>query len=236
MKDSPLPYDIILIALVAVFLVLQLRRVLGRRTGAERERPDPFSPAPRDTADEAPGKVIDLPSRETTPTTGVDLPRGIEVVKKGSSADSGLAAIKAADSSFDARGFISGARGAFEMIVNAFAAGDTKTLRPLLNNEVYERFAADIARRNDAKETLTTNLVGFDASEIVGAEMRGRQARVTVRFVSEQINVTRNAEGLIVDGNPNEVTKITDLWTFARDTSTSDPNWLLVETDAPFES
>jgi predicted lipid-binding transport protein (Tim44 family) len=231
----PVSYDIILIALVAVFLILQRRRVLGRRTGTERERPNPFTPPSRDDAVvPGNGKVIDLPPRDVTPAA--DLPRSVEVVKKGGGAEAGLAAIKAVDPGFDARGFIAGARSAFEMIVNAFAAGDTKTLRPLLNGEVYERFASEIARRNQAKETLSTNLVGFDASEIVAAELRGRQARVTVRFVSEQINVTRDAEGLIVDGNPNEVTKLTDIWTFARDTSTSDPNWLLVETDAPPEA
>jgi predicted lipid-binding transport protein (Tim44 family) len=238
-----LPYDIILIALVAVFLVLQLRRVLGRRTGTERERPDPFAaPPPREVDAAQGGKVIDLPARDVTrdaagaPPIGANLPRGIEVVKKGGGAEAGVAAIKAADAGFDPRGFVAGARSAFEIIVTAFAAGDTKTLRPLLNDEVYERFAADIARRNAAKETLTTNLVGFDASEIVAAELRGREARVTVRFVCEQINVTRSADGLIVDGNPNEVTKVTDIWTFARNTATSDPNWLLVATDAPAES
>jgi predicted lipid-binding transport protein (Tim44 family) len=230
-------YDIILIALVAVFLVLQLRRVLGRRTGTERERPNPFSPPPRDSGDAvSTGKVIDLPTRDVTPAPSLDLPRGVEVIKKGGDAESGLKSVQAADPGFDPRGFVAGARGAFEMIVNAFAAGETKTLRPLLNDEVYERFASEITRRVQAKEILTTNLVGFDASEIVNAELRGREARVTVRFVTEQINVTRNAEGQIVDGNPNEVTKVTDLWTFARDTKATDPNWKLVETDAPFES
>lgn len=239
-----MPYDIILIALVAIFLILQLRRVLGRRTGTERERPNPFSPPPRDQGAEQGGKVIDLPSRDVSaggpgsamPVPRPDLPRSVEVVKKGGSAESGLAAIKSADPGFDARGFVAGARGAFEIIVNAFAAGDTKALRPLLNDEVYERFAAEIGRRNAAKETLTTNLVGFDASEIVAAELRGREARVTVRFVCEQINVTRDAEGLIVDGNPNEVSKLTDIWTFARNTAANDPNWLLVATDAPVEA
>lgn len=235
-------YDILLIALVAIFLILQLRRVLGRRTGTERERPNPFSPPARDQGAEQGGKVIDLPARDVGRDGGPavlprpDLPRSVEVVKKGGGAETGLAAIKAVDSGFEARSFVAGARGAFEIVVNAFAAGDTKALRPLLNDEVYDRFAGEIARRNAAKETLTTNLVGFDASEIVAAELRGSEARVTVRFVCEQINVTRNAEGLIVDGNPNEVSKLTDIWTFARNTASSDPNWLLVATDAPAEA
>lgn len=223
-----LPIDIILIALVAIFLVLQLRRVLGRRHGEERQRPDPLTqPTPgRDD------KVVDLPRRESPE---VVLPRGVDVVSKGGPAEAGLAQVKIADAGFDPRAFVQGARQAFEMIVLAYAHGDTKALRPLLSDEVYERFAAAIRQRQDARETLETSLVGFEKSEIVAAEMRGSEARVTVKFVSEQINVTRNAESLIVDGNPNEVTRITDMWTFARDTKSSNPNWLLVATEEPAE-
>jgi predicted lipid-binding transport protein (Tim44 family) len=224
------PIDIILIALVAIFLVLQLRRVLGRRHGEERQRPDPITRA--DPAAKGDDKVVDLPRREQPDPA---LPRGVDVVSKGGPAEAGLAQVKIADGSFDPRGFVSGARQAFEMIVSAYAQGDTKTLRPLLSDEVYERFASAIKQRQDNKETLETGLVGFEKSEIVAAEMRGSEARVTVKFVTEQINVTRSADGLIVDGNPNEVTRVTDVWTFARDTKSANPNWLLVATEEPAE-
>lgn len=229
------PYDIVLIALVAVFLVLQLRRVLGRRHGEERQRPDPFAkPAERESA--ADDKVVELPRRGAADAGPLpDLPRGIDIVSKGGPAEAGIAQIRIADPSFDPRGFVQGARQAFEMIVSAFAQGDVKTLRPLLSDEVYERFAGAIRQREENKETLESGLVGFEKSEIVGAEMRGSEARVTVRFVSEQINVTRDAEGMIADGNPNEVTRTTDVWTFARDTKSSDPNWLLVATEESAE-
>ncbi len=229
-----IPYDIVLIGLVAVFLVLQLRRVLGRRHGEERQRPDPFAkPAERESA--ADDKVVELPRREGAPAPQVDLPRGVDIVSKGGPAEAGIAQIRIADPSFDPRGFVQGARQAFEMIVSAFAQGDTRSLKPLLSGEVYERFAGAIRQREENKEKLETGLVGFEKSEIVAAEMRGSEARVTVRFVSEQINVTRDREGLIVDGNPNEVTRITDVWTFARDTRSSDPNWLLVATEESTE-
>lgn len=225
------PYDIVLIALVAVFLVLQLRRVLGRRHGEERQRPDPFAAPPeREAAGD--DKVVDLPRRDQG---DAGLPRGIDVVAKGGPAEAGIAQIKIADPDFEPRGFVQGARQAFEMIVSAYAQGDTKTLRPLLSDEVYERFSAAIKQRQEAGETLETGLVGFEGSEIVAAEMRGSEARVTVRFVSEQINVTRGRDELIVDGNPNEVTRITDVWTFARDTKSPNPNWFLVATEAPTE-
>ena len=225
-----IPYDIVLIGLVAVFLVLQLRRVLGRRHGEERQRPDPFA-KPAERASAADDKVVELPRRDAGPAPAIDLPRGVDIVSKGSPAEAGIAQIKIADPSFDPRGFVQGARQAFEMIVSAFAQGDTRSLKPLLASEVYDRFAGAIRQREENKEKLETGLVGFEKSEIVGAEMRGSEARVTVRFVSEQINVTRDREGLIVDGNPNEVTRITDVWTFARDTRSSDPNWLLVATE-----
>jgi len=226
------PIDIILIALVAVFLVLQLRRVLGRRHGEERQRPDPLTRPDPNTPPAGDDKIIDLPRRDKSEPA---LPRGIDVVSKGGPAEAGIAQVKIADGSFDPRGFVSGARQAFEMIVSAYAQGDTKSLRPLLSDEVYERFASAIKQRQDNKETLETGLVGFEKSEIVAAEMRGSEARVTVKFVSEQINVTRSADGLIVDGNPNEVTRVTDMWTFARDTKSNNPNWFLVATEEPSE-
>jgi predicted lipid-binding transport protein (Tim44 family) len=142
----------------------------------------------------------------------------------------GIAQIRAADPSFDTTGFASGARGAFEMIVHAFASGDTANLRPLLSDEVYERFAEAIRHRVDAKETHETTLVAIKSADIEEAELNGRTAFVTMKFVSDQINVTRAADGQIADGEPDHVVEKTDFWTFARNTRSQDPNWLLVAT------
>ena len=105
--------------------------------------------------------------------------------------------------------------------------------RPLLANDVYEDFAGAIKQREDATETLETTLIGITSAELLEAELRQRTAFVTVKFVSEQVNVTRDAEGRIVDGDPNHVTKVTDIWTFARNTRSRDPNWALVATRSP---
>jgi predicted lipid-binding transport protein (Tim44 family) len=105
-------------------------------------------------------------------------------------------------------------------------------LRPLLDEPTFASFEAAIRGRAERKEKAETTLIGFEASDISVASMQGTLAMVTVRFVSEQINVLRNAEGQIVDGNPNEVQKVIDLWTFRRDTKSSDPNWLLIKTDS----
>ena len=135
-----------------------------------------------------------------------------------------------ADSSFDESGFLNGARAAFEMVINAFAQGDTKVLRPLLSNDVYDDFAGAIKGREEAKETLETTLVGIDEAEIIEAELQGKTAFVTIKFVSEQVNVTRDAQGKVVDGDESHVASITDIWTFARNTRSRDPNWTLVAT------
>jgi predicted lipid-binding transport protein (Tim44 family) len=239
-------YDIILIGLVAVFLILRLRSVLGKRTGSERPPArDPFTPPAPPTAaprvGDAPSSgqsgndnIVPLPTanapspRPSLATTG---PGGIRATVLPA-ASPGAAAIRAADPTFEPTGFSAGARAAFTTIVEAFAKGDTAVLRPLLDGATYASFEAAIRGRAERKEKAETTLIGFEASDIAAADLQGTIATVTVRFVSEQINVVRNVEGQIIDGNPNEVQKVIDLWTFRRDTKSSDPNWLLVKTES----
>ena len=237
-------YDIILIGLVAVFLILRLRSVLGKRTGNERPPArDPFTPPAPPTATprvgDAPANqgndnVVPLPTasapapRQSSATSG---PGGIRATVMPT-ATAGVAAIRAADPSFEPIGFTGGGRAAFTAIVEAFAKGDTAALRSLLDGPTFSSFEAAIRGRVERKEKAETTLIGFEASDIAAAELQGTNASVTVRFVSEQINVLRNADGQIIDGNPNEVQKVIDLWTFSRDTKSSDPNWLLVKTES----
>lgn len=241
-------YDIILIGLVAVFLILRLRSVLGKRTGNERPPArDPFTPpAPppassRGGNDAAQGNdnVVPLPSanqpapNQSThrPSSATSGPGGIRATVMPT-ASAGVAAIRAADPSFDPLGFAAGARAAFTAIVEAFARGDTNALKPLLDSATFASFEGAIRGRIERKEKAEGTLIGFEASDIAAAELQGSHAAVTVRFVSEQINVVRNAEGMIVDGNPNEVQKVVDLWTFRRDTKSGDPNWQLIKTES----
>ena len=231
-------YDIILIGLVAIFLILRLRAVLGKRTGSERPPArDPFppsSPSGTPRIGDAPAgsdKVIPLPNGNSRPSLAVNAPGGIRTTVMPN-ASAGVAAVRAADAGFEPMGFAAGARAAFTTIVEAFAKGDTGPLRSLLDPQTFASFESAIRGRNERREKAETTLIGFEASDIAGAEMQGSLAQVTVRFVSEQINVVRNADGQIADGNPNEVQKVVDLWTFRRDTKSSDPNWLLVKTES----
>jgi len=238
-------YDIILIGLVAVFLILRLRSVLGKRTGNERPPAarDPFSPPtpPSPRVGDAPSNgssgndnIVPMPTASAPaprPSLAVTGPGGIRATVLPA-ATAGVAAIRAADPTFEPIGFSAGARAAFTTIVEAFAKGETTALRPLLDGPTYGSFESAIRGRAERKEKAETTLIGFEASDISAAELQGTQAAVTVRFVSEQINVLRDAEGQIIDGNPNEVQKVIDLWTFRRDTKSSDPNWLLIKTES----
>jgi predicted lipid-binding transport protein (Tim44 family) len=227
-------YTIIFLAL-AVFIFLRLRSVLGQRTGSERPPYDRAAPnVVQRTQDNnnvvpMPGAVIDqaplAPSADVAPA---DRWKGI--AEPGTPLAAGLDAIVAQDSSFDPRHFISGARSAYEMIVLAFANGDRRALKDLLSSEVYDSFEAVIKDREKHEQKTETRFVSIDKAELVGAEARDKAAQLTVRFVSQMISVTRDKTGTIVDGNPDKVADITDVWTFARDTSSRDPNWKLVGT------
>lgn len=227
-------YTIIFLAL-AVFIFLRLRSVLGQRTGSERP---PFDRAARNALQGAPdkniismpGKVIDQPPPPPTAEAMPATDRWKDVAETGSALAHGLDAIAEKDSSFDPRHFLSGARSAYEMIVLAFANGDRRALRDLLSSEVFDSFDAAIKEREKAEQKTETRFVSIDKAELVSAEVRDRTAQLTVRFVSQMISVTRDKAGSIVDGNPDKVADITDIWTFARDTTSRDPNWKLVGT------
>lgn len=217
--------DIIFFAMVAAFIALRLRSVLGRRTGNERRRPGPLpTPAPR--ADE---KVVAMPERPAP--AGAEEPAFAGV--HDPSVKPGLNAIRLADRSFDLDHFLQGATGAFGMIVAAFANGDKDGLRPLLAADVFQGFAKAIDDRSRRGETLSTELVAVRKAEVAGAAMSGSKARVTVRFESDQINVTRDTKGEVVEGDPSRTVPVVDIWTFERDTRSRDPNWQLVETRTP---
>jgi predicted lipid-binding transport protein (Tim44 family) len=230
-------YTIIFLAL-AVFIFFRLRSVLGQRTGRERPPYDTYSArdAVRSPAND---KIVTLPQRPAEPAVNrpAEPPpppadRWKDVAETGSSVAAGLDAIAAADTSFDAKHFVTGARAAYEMIVTAFAEGDRRQLRNLLSREVYDGFDAAISERESRGETAETRFVSIDGSTITAAELRARTAQITVRFVSKLISVTRGRTGNVIDGNAEKVTDVTDVWTFAREVSSRDPNWKVVATEA----
>ena len=220
--------DIIFFAMVAVFVILRLRSVLGRRMGHEQRDEAPKPPVPARANDagaegetEAESNVIQLPGRNG------------QQVPKDTPLGAGLTQIKLADARFDAAQFQENSKAAFEYIVMAFAEGDVAKLKPLLSKDVFDGFAAAIASRAEQGHTLTTTLVRIKDAELTEATMNGRTATITVRYVTEQINVTHDSEGKVVDGDAESITEAVDIWTYERNTRASDPNWVLVATETP---
>lgn len=223
-------YTVIFLVL-AVFIFLRLRSVLGSRTGNERPPYDPYSR--RESAAPSNENVINMPQRG--PQADPALPpaeRWKGLFEAGSDVEKGLQDIVEADPSFDAAEFIQGARAAYEMIVMAFAQGDTKTLKSLLAKDVYESFAASIADRERRGETVESTFVGIDKVSIRDAEVRDGMIELDVRFASQLVTVTRDKDGNVVDGSPDKVTDVVDIWGFSREAASRDPNWKLIRTES----
>lgn len=231
-------FDILLFALVAIFLVLRLRSVLGSRDGHEGGYFDRFNRNPDDEGRQgsrpASGddNVVRLPGATDDDAQVPALPGANEAFGYAGPVADGIRQIRAQDKSFLPKEFLAGARMAFEMILNAYAAGDLKTLKSLLSADVYAGFAKAIEDRGASGQTLQETLVGITVAELAEVYMDGRDAHVTVKFVSEQISALLDADGKVVEGDPAKVVTATDFWTFSRATKSRNPNWTLVGTGA----
>lgn len=216
--------SILIFAALAVFVIWKLRSVLGvkvDRDAPAQPRFGRFQPAP------LPGAA---PQPQSAPPA--DTPdRWIGFAEPGSPTWFGLDAIAAADPAFSPKAFVEGARKAYEMIVNAFAKGDRDTLHNLLAKDVFDSFAREIDAREKRGEKAETALVSIDEATIQDARVEGGMNRIAVRFVSQLISARRNRAGEIVDGSLDQAARIVDLWTFARNPGSRDPNWKLVATE-----
>ena len=212
------PIDLILFGMIAAFLVLRLRGILGRRTGYERP---PGQPAPPRDGPAPPERMREAPQAPTAPATGRALPDPLSDLGQT------LVRMKTIDRTFEPGAFLDGAEKAFAMIVHAFAAGDRATLRPLLGDDTWHAFDLAIGEREKAGHTQVTDIRGIHGLAIETAELKGTVASVMVRIVSDQVNMTRTQAGQYVAGT-DAVTEITDLWTFERDLAQPNPAWHLV--------
>jgi predicted lipid-binding transport protein (Tim44 family) len=217
----------------AVLIFLQLRSVLGRRTGTEKPPRDLYTPRDAANGPDAPdtGKVVTLPRRDVVE----DENRFAEIdafAKPETPLNASLREVLKLDPAFNPKEFVKGARMAYEMIVMAFADGDRKALKGLLSPEVYEGFDAAIADREQRGEKVKSSFVGIDRSDIVNAEVKDSDALITMRIVSQMISATYDKADVLVDGDAEQVSEVSDLWTFARDSRSRDPNWKLVATES----
>ncbi len=238
MEQGFLHLDIVLLGLAAGFIIYRLANVLGRKTGHERERFNPYAGGPKAKPGAEPertgaaAKPARNPEGDARSTPG-SAPRPIQdpfadIAPKGSPLARALTEIQLADRNFEAKTFLAGARMAYEMIVTAFARGDKRELEPLLAEDVEREFFAVIDGRAQRGEHVDLSFVGIRTAEITEAALQGRLAEITVRVVSEIISCTKNADGAVIEGDPVTIVEVRDLWTFSRDTRGSDPNWQLV--------
>ncbi|HTV33757.1 MAG TPA: Tim44/TimA family putative adaptor protein [Methylocella sp.] len=232
----------IIFALLAAFVVWKLRSVLGTRSGTERPPSNPFAsrtqtqgslgPRPGEPAREGGNKVITLPG--AAPQTAAPLPDKTERWKPYAERDTpnwaGLDAIAEADPSFSIKRFLDGAKAAYEMIITAFASGNRDVLRNLLTSSVFDSFATALDEREKKGEKITTTFVSIDKITLEEAALRGRTAEIKLQFSSQMITATRDKQGEVIDGNPDRVIQVEDLWTFVREADSRDPNWKLAAT------
>ncbi len=233
-ESDPLQAELLLYALIAAGLVFWLRSILGTRHGDERERPNPFTIQPDKQADIDGVKPVpsafsaddDMPlSIDTRPV----LPRNVSV-EGGIATEDGLAMIGHQMRDFDIATFAQGAQDAFAIIVEAFAQGDRDTLQNLLTPHVYAAFDHALKQREQSGESVSTEIHSVRRAEIMGAEVVDGEARVTMRFIADETCVVRDKDGAILSGDPDRITEMNDIWTFARPLKSRDPRWLLHET------
>jgi predicted lipid-binding transport protein (Tim44 family) len=210
---------IVILALVALFVGLRLYSVLGERTGHEQQPILKPAETPR------------VEPRVNQPTTTTPSPAEAGDMAFVPTAGPGVRAILAADPSFDVARFLEGAKAAYRLILEAFWKGDAETLRPHVDDHVYETFATAIEQRKKEGLTLDNRLVNVDQAVISEASAERGIAILTVRFEADIAAVTRNAESQVVAGSLSDAVQTRDLWTFRRDIASRDPNWVLVETD-----
>ena len=239
MSETFDPYTLLFL-LLAVVIFLRLRSVLGRRTGNERNPYDSYSAGDaRSESARAPGQDKVIPMPRTREMAGDIKPSAEEIetqlskfAPEGSALSKSLMRIIKVDPNFEPEHFIRGAKAAYEMIVMAFAEGNRKSLKQLLSGEVFDGFSAALDEREKRSESVESSFVGISKANIVEANLKNKLAQVTVKFVSELITSTHDKEGRVIDGDPNAVREVTDIWTFAREVSARDPNWKLVATEA----
>ncbi|WKL19765.1 Tim44/TimA family putative adaptor protein [Agrobacterium tumefaciens] len=216
----------------AVLIFFQLRSVLGRRTGNEKPPFDPYSP--RDVA-KGPvtddNKVVTLPKRgEAEDENRFAEADALAPVDSGLNAS--LRDVMTKDPTFRPKEFLNGARMAYEMIVMGFADGDRKTLKNLLSKDVFDGFDAAISERESRGEVVKSTFVGIEKADITQAAVRDSEVQITLRLVSQLISATYDKDGKLVDGDPDAVAEVDDIWTFSRDIRSRDPNWKLIATES----
>ncbi|WP_273756417.1 Tim44/TimA family putative adaptor protein [Bartonella sp. MM73XJBT] len=225
-------FDVIFVVALVIMVIVfvQLRNVLGKRIGFEKPPFDPYSHrSKKQTEAETTDNIVSFPHQENSQKN--DFSEIDTISPEGTILNEGLRALRKIDSHFSPQFFIKGARVAYEMIVTAFARGDRDQLKRLLSQNVFESFCAAIEKRENNNERVQFTFVGINKIEFVSAAIQDKDEFITVRIISEMISVTYNGQGERIDGDPDAIVEIRDVWTFVRNSLSSDPNWKLFATE-----
>ncbi|MGF1544334.1 MAG: Tim44/TimA family putative adaptor protein [Parvularculaceae bacterium] len=204
---------VLIFAGLALFIIFKLISVLGTRNGHE---------APQEIA---PTSVSDADRATNSADEGADAAAAPPAPVSPAAAD-----LRAADPQFDEREFLDGAKAAYEMIVEAFAAGDMRSIRRYLDEQVYEAFKRAVTDRETANQRFELKFVGIEKASVASSSVADGAMNADVDFVSNQVRATYDSEGALIDGDPNRVDLVRDRWTFSRPATSTDPNWTLVAT------
>lgn len=229
---TPMEFDVILVIALVIMVVVfvQLRNILGKRIGFEKPPFDPYSHcSKKQTETETTDNIVSFLHQSSSQKN--DFSEIDAISPEGTALNEGLRALKKIDSRFSPQFFTKGACVAYEMIVTAFARGDRDQLKRLLSQNVFESFCAAIEKRENNNERVQFTFVGINKIEFVSTAIQDKDEFITVRIISEMISVTYNEQGERIDGDPDAIVEIRDVWTFVRNSLSSDPNWKLFATE-----
>lgn len=234
------PFTVVILV-AAIVVLFKLRSVLGQKTGHQEDMSDIFNreKEKEKAREDGPSadNVVKLPTRNASDKANQDekdprIAQVNKIAKPRTKINKGLKEILKADLDFNPKEFMAGADMAYEMIVEAFAKGDTKSLNDLLSKDVFEGFKSVIDERNVRGETVSSTFIGIDESSVQEAEVKDHEAHIMIKFVSQIVSATFDKEGVLIEGDEKDIARVKDVWTFARDTRSNDPNWHLVATEA----
>ena len=226
--------DILIFAAIAAFLIYRLNSVLGTKSGSERQRPNPFTPAEQKSVKPLDSTIV--PPQVLSPQPALSAATMEQIIDATANRDGrieqGINEIRSADAYFEVTSFVEGARYAFEIIVTAYARGDLPAIQPLVSSKMFADFTAGVKARDALGHKAELTIHRVKNARITDAHLGGAMSYVTVDFEVEETSVTKDSAGQVVDGNADSIFTIRDIWTFTRDTRTTDPNWILIETRA----
>lgn len=227
-----MPPDLILYMLIAAGLIFWLKSILGTRDDDEQgsnrsnNNDDALPPFMRSESNtEEQSNVIPL---NVAVGDQFELPRHVRIDNK--TTENALEEISKEHPSFDFNSFIQGAEFAFPMVIEAFAEGDRETLKNLLADNVYDGFEKAITAREEAGETVETDIRSIEKIDVQAINVKSDTIFITVRFVAKEVCVIRNKEGTVIAGDPEQQTEMNDIWVFGREIEAEGPEWLLYET------